>query len=619
MVKFKLVNDEVAPLDKMNFLGLLCKVRAGQDMTFRSDPDARDDPKGARLARLMRYWTELEIFRCADGCQALATKMAAEIQSDDFQKKYGAKAKIRKSRAVTHIDLSQKKAPGVLLGSKEVVAQRYPGKLADGPPLFEPFDYVILAIPPSVWDGVTITPELSKEPGRVDRMNMDDAVKFFSDVKKRFWIEDKAAPYGGSMEIGQVWEGTDNQTRVKVDKCDPQGRCLKERQEQGIVLSVFAGPTVDDKSVLKGARVPTEEEFGKGLRRLYPSSYASNLNKDERGRDKTLFSNWPIVPFIKAGYASPRLGEIFEIGQALTKPFHGLLYFAGEHTQMDFFGYMEGALRSGVRAAEDLIRKECNKRQEMVARASPGPPARIAGAAPIRRRTAFEREIGIPMEEELEAEKVWEELEERRQPAQRDEEEGESLDGESVPLREDETGLRSSQDLEELYDRCSDFTPKCSAQNILFVGAERGDEFKYAMRLAREGRGVMAINPRETAAARAFRHAGGKFIRARIEDLPPESCRFDLICENYPYPSGRHYVPPRHFAMARLSRLRPGGRWVLITESPRYASLLKAVGDYDDTVRARFRSTLSVLSTDEAPPSSYPRADTRYRLIFRGR
>ena len=71
--------------------------------------------------------------------------------------------------------------------------------------------------------------------------------------------------------------------------------------------------------------------------------------------------------------------------------------------------------------------------------------------------------------------------------------------------------------------------------------------------------------------------------------------------------------------MARLSRLRPGGRWILITESPRYASLLKAVGDYDDAVRARFRSTRSVLSTDEAPPSSYPRADTRYRLIFRGR
>jgi hypothetical protein len=154
------------------------------------------------------------------------------------------------------------------------------------------------------------------------------------------------------------------------------------------------------------------------------------------------------------------------------------------------------------------------------------------------------------------------------------------------------------------------------AQNILFVGAEREDEFAHAMRLVCQGHDVIAINPRKTAAAKAFRGAGGRFIRARIEDLPPQACRFDLIRENYPHPSGRHYVPPRAFALARLSRLKSGGRWILVTESPRYASLLKAVGDYDEDVRARFRATLSPLSIDEAPPSSYPRADTRYRLIF---
>jgi hypothetical protein len=36
---------------------------------------------------------------------------------------------------------------------------------------------------------------------------------------------------------------------------------------------------------------------------------------------------------------------------------------------------------------------------------------------------------------------------------------------------------------------------------------------------------------------------------------------------------------------------------------------------YNDE-RARFRSSLSPLSIDEAPPSSYPRADTRFRLTF---
>jgi hypothetical protein len=176
--------------------------------------------------------------------------------------------------------------------------------------------------------------------------------------------------------------------------------------------------------------------------------------------------------------------------------------------------------------------------------------------------------------------------------------------------------LQSREDLEEGYGCRPDYMPPRFAQNVLFVGAERGDEFAHAMRLLCQGHDVVAINPRETASAKAFRRGGGRFIRARIEDLPPQSCRFDLICENYPYPSGQHYVPPRPFARARLSRLKPGGRWILVTESPRYASLLKGVGDYDDAVRARFRSTLSALSTDEAPPSSYPRADTRFRLTF---
>jgi hypothetical protein len=176
--------------------------------------------------------------------------------------------------------------------------------------------------------------------------------------------------------------------------------------------------------------------------------------------------------------------------------------------------------------------------------------------------------------------------------------------------------LQSSEDLEEVYGRCPDYMPPRSAQNVLFVGAERGDEFALAMRLICQGHDVIAINPRETDSARAFRRAGGKFVRARIEDLPPESCRFDLICENYPYPSGRYYVPPGAFALRRLSRLAPGGRWILVTESPRYTSLLKAVGDYDDAVRRNFTVTLSSLAPSEAPASLYPRRETRFRLIF---
>ena len=165
--------------------------------------------------------------------------------------------------------------------------------------------------------------------------------------------------------------------------------------------------------------------------------------------------------------------------------------------------------------------------------------------------------------------------------------------------------------------QCSDFLPKlgCAAK-VLFVGAERPHEFADAMSLECQGHDVLVINPRETPATKGFRKAGGQFVRTKIEALPPRCCSFDLICENYPYPSGRHYVPPRAFAFARLARLRPNGRWILFTESPRYASLLKAVGDYDEDVRHLFRVSLSSIAPDVAPLSAYPAVSSRFRLVF---
>jgi hypothetical protein len=167
--------------------------------------------------------------------------------------------------------------------------------------------------------------------------------------------------------------------------------------------------------------------------------------------------------------------------------------------------------------------------------------------------------------------------------------------------------------------QCSDLVSPCATQSVLFVGAERADEFADAMRLTREGHDVIVVNPRETVAARAFRRAGGTFLRAPLEQLPTECCRFDIICENYPYPSGRHYVPPRDFALARLALLAPGGRWVLFTESARYATLLKAVADYDDGVQGKFQASLWSLAPTSAPPSSYPASNTRFRLVIKRR
>jgi monoamine oxidase len=352
MLDFKLVNDEVAPLDEMNFLGLLCKVRGGQRELLSPDFGCLRDG----------YRDELEIFRCAEGCQTLAKKMAEKIQT----KQYGpVPATVRRLVAVKYISLSKS---GVTLGLKATDGRRF---VDDNTPFpATGFSHVILAIPPSVWSAVTITADgKDADPAKeIGQMRMNEAVKYFSDMKERFWIKRKAAPYGGAWRLGQVWEGTDNQTRIG---------------KQGILLSVFAGPVSGKR------RAPTRDDFERNLPLLYPG-YAENLNK----RPPPLLSDWPNVPFIKTGYWTPYPGEIFRVGEKLTRPYHDRLFFAGEHTQTDFFGYMEGALRSGERAAETLMLQACGLLEKPAPK--PSAPVRVALAASTRESAAFEREVAAP-------------------------------------------------------------------------------------------------------------------------------------------------------------------------------------------------------------------------------
>ena len=282
-------------MEEQNFLGLLCLVKGGQSGTIGD--------------RLMGYWDELEIYRCADGAQRLAFELANEIRRN--------KGRVLRQAAVTNISL------GEVVTLTWRGTKRSGGTLQPPPtPLVGRFDYVIFAIPPNVWKNVTITPAHPKDI--VGVMGSGDAVKFFTDVPDRFWLKDLSAPYGGSLTLGQVWQGTDNQTRV---------------DQQGIVLSAFAG-----------ARSPTEGTFKRELKKLF-ENYPTTA--------KTALANWPTEPFIETGYVAPKLGQIWTVGRQLNEPFQGRMYFAGEHTQMNHLGYMEGALRSGERVANELMKHAC--------------------------------------------------------------------------------------------------------------------------------------------------------------------------------------------------------------------------------------------------------------------
>jgi monoamine oxidase len=318
LVEMLLVNNNVAPLNDLNLLGLLCLIKAGRFTD--SDTD------------LMGYWDELEVFRCANGCGELARHMLEEFRGP-------RQGRVHLQAEVTEIDLSGR--PRLVWRDVDVK-----GKPIIGAARALDVDYVVLAIPPSVWSGIRFTPEKHNPVKAVGLMRMGPAVKFFSDLDRRFWIDKRHAPLGGAAGVGQVWEGTDNQMLAPG---------------QRVVLNVFAG----------GA-VPAQNKMESGLETLYPG-YGRHVGRKLR-------VDWPTIPFIRTGYSSPGKNQIFTVGQALNQPFAGRLCFAGEHTSMGYFGYMEGALESGARAARQILELACKARPHVPA-PSPAPkpePPRLA-------------------------------------------------------------------------------------------------------------------------------------------------------------------------------------------------------------------------------------------------
>jgi len=241
----------------------------------------------------MDFWNNSETFRCVSGNDSLAGAL------HDAAADRGAKLVLDAPVRSIRIDVDA------------VTVQADKTYLAD---------YVVLAVPPSTWNAIDVSPAIP--PQLVP--NMGPAVKYLTALDKRFWIEHGSAPSGLSDEIGMIWEGTDNQ--IGGDAFE---------------LSLFAGGDAAN------AVPPDERE----RRQYYDKRLASLLGGYGQHAKATRFMDWPRTEWTMAGYSCPRPGQVTTIGPFLESLYHGRLLFAGEHACPPFFGFMEGALQSGLLAA----------------------------------------------------------------------------------------------------------------------------------------------------------------------------------------------------------------------------------------------------------------------------
>jgi monoamine oxidase len=126
-----------------------------------------------------------------------------------------------------------------------------------------------------------------------------------------------------------MWEGTDNQMTAG---------------DQGLELSLFAGGDAAREAISQGDPAAWYRE---NIGHLYPR-YADNALDHQ-------FVNWPADPHIRGGYSCPLPGQVTTVGPFLNQMYRRRMAFAGEYTCPAFFGYMEGALESGLRAALRIV------------------------------------------------------------------------------------------------------------------------------------------------------------------------------------------------------------------------------------------------------------------------
>jgi monoamine oxidase len=201
-------------------------------------------------------------------------------------------------------------------------------------------DHVVLALPFTTLravdlSGVEIAP---LHRVAIDEEPLGSNSKLFLQFDSRIWNVDQRT--GNCYDDGLVqggWEASLNQPgRAGILGALPGGESALEWGSR-FALTDYEGP----------APAPMVEAFLANFDSLFPGA-ARHYN----GRSYYVWS--PGDPHILGAYSYLKVGQYtgFNGIQGVRE---GNLHFAGEHTSVNFQGYIEGALRSGYRCADEIV------------------------------------------------------------------------------------------------------------------------------------------------------------------------------------------------------------------------------------------------------------------------
>jgi monoamine oxidase len=188
-------------------------------------------------------------------------------------------------------------------------------------------DYLVLAVPASLLRRIPITPALPPHQHQaIARLKYGRATKTLIQFSRRFWrAVGQPRALGSSLPIGAVWDGNEEQ-----------------RGKPGI-LSMLAGGSASDAT----QEIVAKEGIAGITRAL---DWLGSKEADVLRWRQVV---WEDDPWARGGYAFFDPAFDPSLRSWLARPF-GALFFAGEHTSIQWQGYMNGAVESGRRAAAEV-------------------------------------------------------------------------------------------------------------------------------------------------------------------------------------------------------------------------------------------------------------------------
>jgi monoamine oxidase len=182
-------------------------------------------------------------------------------------------------------------------------------------------DAAVIAVPASVMESISFDPSLPDEKAAALRhVTYGHAAKLFVALRER------AEPSATLSVAERFW----CYTQLGAD-----GRPVP-------LVGAFAGtlPALERLEISRGP-----ERWLESLAQLRPDL--------ELEPESTLLSRWDDDPWMLGAYSASSASRTVDNAE-VARPV-GRLAFAGEHTAGEWYGLMEGALRSGRRAADELL------------------------------------------------------------------------------------------------------------------------------------------------------------------------------------------------------------------------------------------------------------------------